>query len=306
MQLFDTHTHVNFQPFQDEYIDVINRALQAGVFINNVGSQWESSQRSVEIADEFAAAGKTGVWASIGVHPIHVFTDVQEEQVIEGKTQTINTRAEKFDYDRYRALAESSDNVIAIGECGLDYLHFERSNLQNQRQELIQLQLETLREHIRLAIDLDLPMVIHCRDAEIHDEETLQAFEHLLALLREYNTPGVSSQQQKVRGVIHCYTGIPKYVPQFLELGFYIGYTGIVTFPNAKEVRASLRATPLERILLETDAPYLTPVPHRGKRNEPSYVRHVAEQVADLKQITVVEVAERTTQNAVELFRVKC
>lgn len=291
-RLFDTHTHVNFQPFQQDYRVVLEQALANGVWINNVGTQWESSQRSVAIADEFSE----GVYASVGVHPIHLFSNIEEQQQFDGKTQTIRARAEQFDYQRYKQLAQSSKKVIAIGECGLDYLHFERAQLQGRREQLIQQQVDTLKQHCDLALELNLPVVIHCRDAATHDGTTLQAFLDLLDILRPY--------QGKLRGVIHCYTGIPEYIPKFLELGFYIGFTGIISFSNAKEVQASLQAVPLDRILLETDAPYLAPVPKRGKRNEPAFVEHVAAAAAQLKEVTLDELAKRTTANAFELFRI--
>lgn len=291
MTLFDTHTHVNFQPFQPDYEAVLERALANGVILNNVGTQWESSQRSVQLAEEFP----TGVWASVGLHPLHLFQDVTEEQQFDGKIQKIRARAEQFDYEKYKTLAQSSDKVIAIGECGLDYYHFERSGLTTQRAELTQLQITTLQEHIKLAIELDKPIIIHCRDAAVHTNRTIQAFVDLIEVLKPY--------QGTLRGVIHCYTGLPEYLPYFLELGFYVGFTGIVTFPNAKEVQASVQAMPLNRILLETDAPYLSPEPHRGKRNEPSNVHFVAEAIAKLRHTTVEQIAEATTANARDLFR---
>lgn len=288
--LFDTHTHVNFQPFLKTYREVISRAWSADVMINNVGTQWESSQRSVAIANEY----DQGVVASVGLHPLHLFHDVTEEQALGEHVQTIRTRAERFDYAAYKQLAQSSPKVVAIGECGLDYYHFQRAQVQQFRAELTALQIATLRQHCDLALELDKAVVIHCRDAATHSSTTIQAFIDVLDILRSYNG--------KLRGVIHCYTGLAEYIPHFLELGFYIGYTGIVTFPDAKEVQSAVRATPLNRLLLETDAPYLTPVPFRGKPNEPAYVRYVAEAVAHLQQANVVNVATQTTTNAFELF----
>lgn len=289
-KLFDTHTHVNFQPFSADYKTVLQKAIDAGITINNIGSQWESSQRSVQIAEEF----EHGIWASVGLHPIHLFSDVIEQQTIAGKVQNIRTRAEIFDYERYKQLAQSSKKVIAIGECGLDYYHFEREHLQAEREPLIEQQKQTLRQHFDLALELNLPVSIHCRDAATHNEDTLEAFEDLLALLKEYNG--------NIKGSIHCYTGIPKYIPYFLELGLHIGYTGIVSFKNTAEVQASLKVTPLEQVLLETDAPYLAPHPYRGHRNEPFYLQHVAEAVAKVKDLSIQEVAEQTTLNAERLF----
>lgn len=289
--LFDTHTHVNFQPFLKTYHDVIGRAVSADIMINNVGTQWESSQRSVAIANEY----DQGVVASVGLHPLHLFHDVTEEQALGEHVQTIRARAERFDYAAYKRLALSSSKVVAIGECGLDYYHFQRAQVQQFRAELTALQIATLRQHCNLALELDKAVVIHCRDAATHSNNTVQAFLDVLDILRSYNG--------KLRGVIHCYTGLAEYIPHFLELGFYIGYTGIVSFSDAKEVHAAVRATPLNRLLLETDAPYLTPVPFRGKPNEPAYVRYVAEAVAHVQHISVATVAQQTTANAFELFR---
>lgn len=289
--LFDTHTHVNFQPFLKTYRDVIERALSANIMINNVGTQWESSQRSVAIAEEY----DSGVVASVGLHPLHLFHDITEEQQLGEHVQTIRARAERFNYAAYKQLAQSSSKVVAIGECGLDYYHFQRAQVQEWQVELTELQKTTLRQHCDLAVELDKAVVIHCRDAATHSSKTIQAFVDLLEILESYNG--------KLRGVIHCYTGLAEYIPYFLELGFYVGYTGIVTFPDAKEVHAAVRATPLNRLLLETDAPYLTPVPFRGKPNEPAFVQHVAAGIAHLHSRSVEAVAEQTTTNAFELFR---
>lgn len=294
--LFDTHTHVNFQPFSSDWKAVIQRALDQSVIINNVGSHWESSQRSVEIA-EFFSTISNNVWASVGLHPIHIFEDVIEEQVIDGKTQKIKTCAETFDKQKYKTLAQSSDKVIAIGECGLDYLHFSRANIpDDQREVLMKKQQAVLREHIELAIELDLAVIIHCRDAAVHDQSTVRAFEDLHDMLLPY--------RGKLRGVVHCYTGTPELAKKFLNLGLYIGFTGIITFPNAKEVQAAAKIVPLNKIVLETDAPYLTPIPFRGKRNEPSYVQYVAAGIAKLHDCSVDEVARITTHNAIELFKI--
>lgn len=278
--LVDTHTHVNFQPFLDSYRAVIERATTKDIALINVGTQWESSERSVAIAEELGG----NVYAAVGLHPLHLLKDVVEKQVIGDKTQTIRTRAEIFHPERYAQLAQSSSRVVAIGECGIDYYHSEPTELQ----------LNVLRQHIDLAQQLNLPVIIHCRDARIHTDETVKAFDDLLSLLRTY--------QGKVRGTIHCYTGTPRYIEPFLELGFYIGFTGIVTFPNASAVQASAKLVPLNRLLLETDAPYLAPIPYRGSQNEPSYVQYVAETLAKLHNLSFETLAKQTTTNAVELF----
>lgn len=216
------------------------------------------------------------VYASVGLHPLHLFKDITEEQTFGGRTQRIVAKAEQFDARRYRLLAQSSPRVVAIGECGLDYYHTDG---------LASVQQAVLRQHIDIALALDLPLIIHCRDA----------YDDLLTILQDYTG--------HVRGTIHCYTGTPDYAKKFLALGFYVGFTGIVTFKNAANVRASVAVVPLDRLLLETDAPYLAPEPYRGQRNEPSFVRSVAEALAKLKGVSFVTLAEQTTHNAFELFR---
>src|SRR3989338_1819344 len=266
-ELVDTHTHVNFQPFLEDYRSVIQRATEQDIVVTNVGAKCESSQRSVAIADELGGL----VYAAVGLHPLHLFKDIVEEQTFGGVTQKIRAKAEQFDPARYQALAQSSTRVVAIGECGLDYYHTDG---------LASVQQDVLRQHIEVAMALNLPVIIHCRDA----------FDDLLTILKDYGG--------KIRGTIHCYTGTPDYARQFVELGFYLGFTGIVTFPNAAAVRASAEAVPLDRLLLETDAQYLAPVPHRGQRNEPSYVRFVAVELAKLHNVSFEEIAKQTTQNA--------
>lgn len=272
VKLVDTHTHVNFQPFLEDYQAVIDRATERGIVVTNVGTQWESSQRSVQLADQLGGL----VYAAVGLHPLHLFNDVVEEQTFGGQTQRIVAKAEQFDPARYQQLAQSSPRVVAIGECGLDYYHSAG---------LAAVQQQVLRQHFDIAVALNLPVIIHCREA----------YDDLLTLLADY--------RGKIRGTIHCYTGTPDYIPKFLEFGLYIGFTGIITFTKAEPVRASAQAVPLDRLLLETDAPYLAPVPHRGKRNEPSYVWYVAEALAKLKGVSFEQLAAQTTANAFKLFQ---
>ena len=167
-------------------------------------------------------------------------------------------------------------NVVAVGEIGLDY-YYKNSPVETQQ--------ETFRKMIRLALRLDKPVVIHNRDA--HDDTE--------RILREEG-------KGKLRGVIHSFTGLPEDAERFLALGFYISIPGIVTFKNAANVQDSAKMIPLDRLLVETDSPYLTPVPFRGKRNEPAYVRHVAEAVATLKDISLADLAAAATRNTRLLF----
>lgn len=174
-----------------------------------------------------------------------------------------------------KALA-SHPKVVAIGETGLDY-YYNDSGLDLMR--------ERFRMHIRAARELNKPLIIHTRDAR---EDTIRIMQE--------------EHAHECRGVMHCFTESVEMADQAMELGFYISFSGIVTFKNAKNVQAVAEHVPLERMLIETDAPYLTPMPYRGKPNEPAYVQHVAEKIAELKNVPVEEVAAQTTRNFYDLF----
>ncbi|MGL4861207.1 MAG: YchF/TatD family DNA exonuclease [Enterobacteriaceae bacterium] len=174
------------------------------------------------------------------------------------------------------ATLAARQDVVALGETGLDYFY---------QPQTIELQQTSLRTHIRLGRQLGKPVIVHCRDAA----------PDVLTILR-------SEQAQECGGVLHCYTENEATARELLDLGFYISFSGIVTFRNADELRAVARMIPLDRMLLETDAPWLTPVPHRGKENQPAYVRDIAEYLAALKGISVQELARITTENFIRLF----
>jgi TatD DNase family protein len=173
--------------------------------------------------------------------------------------------------------AESDDRIVAIGEMGLD---FYKADNQSQQEQIFLTQLE-------IAEQLDKPVIVHCRDAAVRMRE----------LLVQYIANG-----GKARGVMHCWSGNVEETQWFLDLGFYISFSGIVTFNSAKQVQESLKIVPDDRLTIETDCPFLAPVPKRGKRNEPAYVRHVAECVARLRGVPLEKIAEQTTANARKLF----
>jgi len=285
VRLIDAHCHLNFNAYKEDAAAVIGRSLDKGIGLIAVGTQSATSSSAVELAGKY-----DGVWAIIGLHPIHLFShEVDEEE------EAFRSRSEKFDADLYRRLARSSSKVVALGECGLDYYHLPAEiPLQEQKAG----QEAAFRAHLDLARELDLPVMIHCRDA--HAE--------VANVLREYAGAG-----QPVRGDIHCFTGTWAEAERYLELGLYLSFTGIITFPPRAADKAAgketiqdvIRKTPLDRILVETDAPYLAPVPFRGKRNEPAYVNYVAAEVAKIKKLPVEEVERQTLQNTKDLFRLR-
>lgn len=281
-ELVDTHTHVNFQAYKDDADQVIERALAAGVWMINAGTKFETSRAAVELADQYS----DGVYAAVALHPIHLFehyVDLDEEE------QGFHTRGEEFDLEIFKDLATRSTKVVAIGEFGLDYYRPPASQQGGSENvnpaEVKKVQQEVTLKHLELARAVDKPVMIHCRDA----------YDELAVLLKEYyDGPGE----------IHCFTGTLEQALKFVNMGFYIALNGIITFDKTGRSEEVVKNLPLEAIILETDAPYLAPLPFRGRRNEPSYLKHVAEKIAEWKGVDYEEVAEITTQNARKLFRI--
>ena len=256
MQLVDTHVHINFDSFQADLDEVAAAWRQAGV-AHLVHSCVEPSEFEAirSIADRF-----NEVSFAVGLHPLDM--DKWTPDLAE----------------RIRQLALSDERVVAVGETGLDFFKADDQACQ----------IEAFRVQLSIAYDLNLPVIIHCRDAAVQMRELLQAF------WQEYGP---------VQGVMHCWTGTPEETQWFLDLGFYISFSGIVTFKSAKQVQASAQMVGRDRILVETDCPFLTPVPKRKeKRNQPANVLHVAEFVADLRGVSLEELAAQTTANARTLF----
>jgi TatD DNase family protein len=292
--LIDTHGHINFNAFREDGNEVLERSLEAGMQVIMPGSQYSTSRRAVEIAESEQWRDKP-VYAAIGLHPIHVgeqrTVDVLETQSlpVESKQswEEFETRAEEFDYEAYKKLAQSK-KVVAVGEVGLDYYYFPKSK--TKRAAMREKQHEVLRQQLDLAGEFHLPVILHCRVA--HDD----LIEILNTRYKIQNTP--------LRGVVHSYTGTIEQAQQFMELGLSFGFNGLIlknvpALPNPTDVITSI---PLERIVLETDSPYLTPPQKQGERNEPLFIKHVAEEIARIKNISFEQVAAQTTQNAQEIF----
>lgn len=286
----DTHCHVHFNAYKTDMDDVIKRTLAQGVQMITIGTQSTTAKRGLEVAERF-----DGVWATVGLHPNHLceqeFFDEDELPPEQSPNAKIKTRCESFDPAYYLALAKHP-KCVAIGECGLDYFRLPENV---DRNEIIAKQKDTVRAHFEVATQAGKPVVIHCRDA--HEDQS--------AIVQEF----VEAGKLACRGVVHCFTGSIDEAKRYIDLGFYISFTGVITFPPRKTegpvspLQQVVRDLPLDRILVETDSPYLTPVPYRGKRNEPSYVKFVAQKIAELKGIPVSDVEQSTAENAKRLFR---
>ncbi len=271
-KFFDVHTHVQFHAFKDDADLVTERALAEGVFMLNVGTQKDTSMKAVEFAEKYPE----GVFAAVGLHPIHTeksYHDVEELGDSE-EARGFTSRGEEFNYGYYKKLAQDS-KVVAIGECGLDYYRLGEETKKRQKAAFL--------EQTELAKEIGKPLMIHCR----------KAFADLISVL------GSRAFSPKP-GIIHFFSGTKENAEKLLDMGFSFSFGGVITF--TRDYDEVVKYIPLERVVLETDAPYVTPVPYRGKRNEPSYVVEVAKRLAELKGLSFDEICDKTTMNAINIF----
>lgn len=254
MKLIDSHCHLDMDPLSRDIKGAVERAAKADVVeMINIGASLRGSERSLEIAEKYP-----NIWATVGLHP-HEAGEILD---FEGTMERIEELA-------------GGDQVVGIGEIGLDY--FAMQNTKEEQKKLFVSQLE-------LAQKMELPIVIHIRDA----------WDDFFRIISDY----------KLKGVVHCFTGDEKIAGKVIDTGFYLGFTGFVTFEQSKfdHIREAVKAVPLNRLLIETDAPFLAPEPYRGKTNEPAYVAEVDRKVAELKGATFEKVAEETYNNTHKLF----
>lgn len=280
-KLIDAHCHLQFAAFDVDRKQTIERAFQAGVSMIVVGTDKESSQKAVELAQKYPE----GIFAAVGQHP---------------------TETEKFESDFYAELA-GDEKVVAIGECGLDYAVFvhEQSKRSQKRapaevsqppdeggllfkkiEHAREIQKEIFIKHIEIANKVKKPLMIHCR----------VAFDDLIEILNSE-----SSRLNSPPGIIHFFTGTIEDARNLLDLGFYFTFGGLITFN--REFDGIIRFIPLERMLLETDAPFVAPAPYRGKRNEPAHALETAKKMAEIKNVSFEEIAGQTFENAEKVLR---
>ncbi|MFC1644740.1 TatD family hydrolase [Patescibacteria group bacterium] len=264
--MFDSHAHVNMKAFREDADKVIEKSLEHNTQMINVGSDLKNSKRAIEYAEKY----EDGVWAAVGFHPANI------NQVLrKGKSGEI------VDFDEFRELAKN-EKVVAIGEVGIDYHHFEEGD---DIEMMKKKQKEVFEKFIDLANEIEKPLIIHGWDS----------YPDILEILEK--------KPVLKKGVIHSFIGSYKTARLFRELGFKLGFNGIATYSESYD--KVLKDTPMEDILIETDCPYLTPRPLlRDDRNEPMNVSHVAEKVAAVKDVSIEDVEEITTENALKIFKI--
>ncbi len=256
IKLIDSHCHLIFENFNQDLGEVVSRWRSKGVKkILHACCELSEIPKLKEISQQFEE-----IYYSVGLHPLEADQWKQTSK------------------DILRDAAHADKRVVAIGELGLDFF----------KSENIKTQIEALIPQMHLAHELQLPVIIHCRDAA----------KEMIKICNELNQQGKCP-----KGVLHCWTGTSDEMKKFLDLGFYISFSGIVSFPKATDIHECARMVPNDRYLIETDAPFLAPVPFRGKRNEPAFVECVAKSLANLRSSKLVEVAEETSRNAEDLFK---
>ncbi len=262
--MIDIHCHLQFHSFQNDYEAVAKRAFDAGVTrIINVGTKLDSSQKAVLFAEQYEQ-----MYAIVGYHPHHA--DKLEDNWLE----------------ELRKLA-NHEKVIGIGEIGMDYFSYKSNGIVDPK-----IQKETFEKQIELAYELKLPLQIHNR----------QAGEDVIEILRYYK-----NSLLKVPGMFHCFAGSMQFLKDALDLDFFIGFDGNITYKGlapgeSTDLRDIAAYVPIERMVVETDTPFLTPVPHRGERNEPAYIIHTAKFLAELKTVPYQDFVEQTTKNVYTIF----
>lgn len=255
MRLFDTHAHVTDERFQYDREDMLQQCFDAGVeYIVCPAVDRKTSEESIAISKKYPQ-----IYAAVGVHP-HEVKHVTEE-----------------DYAILKKMALEEDKVVAIGEIGLDY-YYDFSDKEEQKKAFIR--------QLHLAREVDLPIIIHDRDAHGDTMELLR------------------TEGKGVRGIFHCYSGSYEMAKEAMKMGYYISFSGTVVFEKSTKLKEVARQIPLDKILIETDSPYLTPPPFRGRRNQPSYTQYVAEEIAKLKGIDAEEFAKITLNNAKKCFNI--
>src|SRR3989344_3603679 len=277
MKYYDCHTHVNFIAFEDDREEAIKRAAEAEVGMIVVGTQFDASSDAVKVAE-----AHDDVYAAIGLHPIHSTKSYHDEKELgpafaeaaAGKEGFVS-RGEMFDVAKYEMLGQSA-KVVAIGECGLDYYRLEEGTKKVQE--------ETFVQQIELANHLNKPLMLHIRNA----------YEDALALLKAH---------AKVKGDVHFFAGDWNIARKFLDFGFTLSFTGVLTF--ARDYDEVVKNAPLDMLLSETDAPYVAPVPYRGKRNEPAYVVEVVKAIAGIRGEPLEKVRDQLAANARRVFGLK-
>ncbi len=276
----DIHSHVNFKAFDEDRGEVIKRALDNDTIVINVGTQADTSRSAVEVANQY----EEGVYAIVGLHPVHTSASYHDEKELGVGGKEFTSRGEIFDKEIYREFLKNP-KVLAIGECGLDYYRLDADSIEKQKKAFI--------EQIELANEFNKPLMLHIRNNP--KDKSRNAYFDALEILKQHD-----KSKREYRGDVHFFAGDLEVAKAYVSFGFTLSFTGVITFTH--DYDEVIKNIPLDMIMTETDSPYITPVPHRGKRNEPVYVKEVVKRIAEIKNLPETEVALAIMANARRVF----
>lgn len=276
---FDSHAHLNLATFDKELPQIISKLKEEKIYLVNVGTCYLTSKEAIELAK-----AEENFWSAVGLHPAHTFKNLVDKEEID--SQDNFSLPESFD-DKFIGLLKN-DKVVAIGETGLDYSYLKNFS-DEEKEKLQEKQREEFQKQIKASQESGLPLIIHSREV----------YKECLLILEKISFKGT--------GVFHFFSGTIKEAKEILKRGFYLGFSGIITYDNerAKNLEEVIKETPLEKILIETDCPYAAPKPYRGQKNYPFYVQEVARKIAQIKNQSLEKIEYQTFNNALNFFKIK-
>lgn len=276
-KFIDIHSHLHFAAFDADREEALVRAKEGHTWVINVGTQRDTSANAVALAQN-----REGVFATVGLHPIHTVRSFHDQKELGGKGGGFTSRGEEFDTDFYRLLAQDK-KVVAIGECGLDYYRLEENTIDVQK--------KAFQAQINLANEIGKPLMLHIRNPLRREPDAPDAYRDAFGMLEH---------SAKVKGNVHFFAGTWEQAQWFLNFGFTLSFTGVITFTH--DYDDVVRRMPPSMILSETDSPYITPVPHRGTRNESIFVKEVVQRIAEILGNSLEIVAPMLVANAIRVF----
>lgn len=292
--LIDTHAHLYWESFREDFDEMIQRTIDAGIStIINIGVDVEKSKEAVQVSKKLALSGVEG-YSTIGIHP-HEAIKYSESQMSSDRGTNVQ-RDLANDIAQLKEIYKSKPRkVVAVGECGLDYFFednpgFTPSKTPNQVKDL---QKKLFKAQIDLAKKLNLPLIVHCRDDRSKNPQNSECWDMVVEMTKDHF------------GIYHCYSGLPNTTYKILNTNFLISFAANITYPKNEYLREAAKLIPLDRIVLETDSPFLAPQSKRGQRNEPSSIAEIAQLIADLKGVPLEEFTKQTTENAVQILRLR-
>ena len=273
--LFDSHTHLNLAAFDVDRDIILKKYLEEGISVINVGTCFETSQKAIAIAQKYS-----NCWASVGLHPAHTFPAPLNQL---DTNEISGLVVEEFD-SKFEDLIRRSKKVVAIGECGLDYSYLKDLPIEKQEEFKI-MQEKEFSKQIKIAQKYNLPLILHLRDL----------YQEALKILKGNNYSG--------KAIFHFFTGSLEDLKFILQNpDYFVGFSGVITYDD--KLDEVIKNVPMNKLLIETDAPYVAPIPYRGTRNEPKYVQEVAKKIAAIKNLPPKEVEKQTFQNALRFFSI--